>query len=84
MDGGFGGIGSRFHFSFFDEVAPALVMIRWALKLLKILQSSFGVLLAADDFDDSGGPISPDVMTNDGVGTVGVGVCQEMSLLAKS
>jgi hypothetical protein len=83
LQGSFRGIGSRFHLSLFEEVAPTLVMIGWALKLLEFLQGSFSIVLAADDFDNSRGPVGSDVVANDRVTTVGVGVCQGTSLFAK-
>ena len=76
---GFGGIGSSGHDRFLEEVPPALVMVRRALSFLERLERGFSFLPATNDRDHSGRTIGSDVVQDDGVGRVGIVVCQKES-----
>lgn len=80
---GFGGIESGFQVGFFQEVAPALVVIGGALLGLKFLDRGFGVLQAFDDFDHSCGFVGADVVADDDVSGAGFFVGQSGSLSAR-
>jgi len=66
---GFDGIGSRFQVSPFDEVSPALVAIGWMLELFQLFQFQFSVVLALDNFNNTGRQVGPDIVPDDGVRT---------------
>ena len=84
--GGLCGLGSHLEFSFFQEVAPALMVIRGALGLLKFLHGRLCILLAPDNLDYTGRAVGPHVVPNDGEGSAKVVACQRESIrsLAKS
>jgi hypothetical protein len=77
--GGFGGIGAGGYVRFLEEVAPALVVVRRALSFLERLERGFNFLPATNDCDYSGRTIGSDVVQDDGVGRVGIVVCQKES-----
>ncbi len=78
--GRFRRIGSNGQISFLDEVAPALVIAGRTLRLLKLFQGGFCLLLAAHDRHHSTRPISSDVVQDDHVGSAGVFACQKESI----
>ena len=78
--GRLGGIGPDGHFCFLDEIAPALVVAGGTLRLLKLFQRGFCLLLAADDCHHSAGPIGSDVVQNNGVRSTGVFAGQKESM----
>ena len=78
--GGFGGIGAGCPRGFLEEVAPAFVMIGGALRFLESLECGFSFLAAANDRRHSSGTVGSDVVQDDGVGGVGVVVCQKGSV----
>ena len=78
--GGMRGIGARCHAGLLEEITPAFVMIRGALRILELLYRGFCILLALDDRDYSRRPVSPDVVENDGVGSAVFVACQKESI----
>ena len=50
------------------------------MGLFELFQCGLCVLLAPDDGDDAVGPVGPDVVANDGVGSAKLVACQRESI----
>ena len=79
--GGLCGISSRLQGGFLEEVAPALMSIRWVLVAFELLQGRLCVSSSLDDFDHSRGLIGAYIVAYDNVGCLEFVVCQKLSLL---
>jgi hypothetical protein len=77
---GLRGIGSRPQVGLLEEVAPALVPIRWVLVAFELLQGRLSVGSPFDDLDHSRRLVSADVVAYDNVGSLQFVVRQKLSL----
>jgi hypothetical protein len=74
------GLRARLEFRFFQEVAPAFMVIGGALGLLKFLYGRLCVLLAPDDLDNAGRAVGPHVVPDDRVRRAKIVACQRESI----
>jgi len=74
------GIHSRLQVGLLEEVAPALVAVFRALARFQLSQCRLCVLPTLDYLDYTSGPVGPDVMANDDVGSTRFVACQRDSV----
>ena len=75
--GGLGRIHSCLQVGLLYKVAPAGMTIFRALPGFEMLHPDLGIVLALDHQHHSPGLVGPDVVANDGVGSLGFFACQK-------